>query len=139
MHLWETFSIQTPAVQKIVCSSSPGLPTLHTFQKGQHYKMSWLWVAVSRNSRTIRRSDISPGGLTSQQMASPLLMIYLSERIHSGVSRGGEQLMEQSSGRPGAHLQSALPKKSPTYLKRPQHRPVTAHVKYCLLGKLTGD
>lgn len=108
----------------------PGPSYMAHISKGQQYKMSWLWVAVSRNSRTSRRSDISPGGLTSRQMAFPLLMIYLSEQIHSGVSRGGEQLVEQSSGRPGAHLQSTFPKKSPTYLKRSSHRPVTAHVKY---------
>jgi hypothetical protein len=85
----------------------PSYIALHTFQKA-----SWLCVAVWRNSKTTLRSDISLGGLTSQQMAFPWLMIYVSERIHSRVSRGGEQLVEQSSGRPGAHLQKVLSPRS---------------------------
>lgn len=82
--------------------------------------MNWLWMAVLRDYKTILGSDISLGGLTSQQMAlPPLLMIYFSERMPSRVSKGGEQRMEQSSGTPGAHLQNALPVMSQATLNCP--------------------
>lgn len=52
-------------------------------------------MTVSKDYKTILGSDISLGGLTSQQMAlPPLLMIYFSERMPSRVSKGGEQRME---------------------------------------------
>lgn len=135
--------IQPPNPSSIENSLLPGPSYITHISKGQHSNVSQLWVAVSKNSKTILGSDISPGGLTKSADGFPLVEDLSQwkgpERSQRSQQRRRGAAEGQSSGGPGAYLQSALPMMSPAYLQLSQHGPVTAHAKCCLLGKLTGD
>lgn len=118
----------------------PGLSCIAHISKGQHYKMSWLWVAVSRNSKDHPQVRYLTGRPHKSAGGFPLVDDLFQWK-------GTQRSQQQRRAADGAKFRRtrctlakcALPMKSPAYLKLSQHRPTTARVKYCLLGKLTGD